>query len=456
MKGFRETEKRIRSESLLSETSFGERSFKKEFRAPLAYRFTPKTLDQFFGQEHLLAPGKILRRAIEADQLGSVIFFGPSGTGKSALARAISRITKSHFIELNAVTCGVAEIRKEIEAARLRIEANSQKTILLIDEIHHFTRSQQDALLPDVERGIFSLIGITTENPYFYVNSALRSRAQVFEFFPLNQEALKKILERAIADQEEGLGLFEIQMDEDAKTHLLTMCDGDARRLLQALEIGVTTSSLSQNGRIHFTMTVAEESIQKRALTYDKSGDEHYDTISAFIKSMRGSDPDAAIYWMAKMLEAGEDPRFIARRILICAAEDVGNADPRALLVANAAFQAVEVLGMPEGKIPLAQAALYVACAPKSNASYCAVQKAIQEVKKGKYRPVPNHLKDSTLDRPARGHGEGYKLPHDYPGHWTEQEYMPDPKIFYEPAEEGEEKKIKERLKKWGKESGES
>ncbi|OGR84813.1 MAG: AAA family ATPase [Elusimicrobia bacterium RIFCSPLOWO2_01_FULL_54_10] len=418
---------------------------------PLALRLTPRTLDHFFGQEHLLGPGKLLRRAVEADRLGSVIFFGPSGSGKSALARLIALKTKAHFSELNAVTAGVADLRKGIEGAKLRKAAQGKSTILLVDEIHHFNKSQQDALLPDVERGTITLIGLTTENPYFYVNTALRSRSQIFEFFPHNDESLNKIIDRAITDSEWGLGDFKINVNAEARKHLINMGNGDARRILNALEIGVNTTRPDENGMIQFTLAVAEESVQRRALSYDKHGDEHYDTISAFIKSMRGGDPDAALYWMAKMIESGEDPRFIARRILICASEDVGNADPRALVVATAAFQAVELVGMPEGRIPLAQAATYVASAPKSNAAYLGVDAAILEVKKGKKREVPNHLKDANMDKEERGHGKGYMYPHGYPGHWIPQEYMPDPKVFYEPSDEGEEKKIKERLAKWRK-----
>ena len=423
----------------------------KKENLPLALRLSPKTFEDFHGQEHLLAPGKLLRRAIESDRLGSVIFFGPPGTGKSALARFIARRTQSHFVEMNAVTAGVAELRKEIEAARLRLQAQGKRTIVLVDEIHHFNRSQQDALLPDVEKGTITLVGITSENPFFYVNAALRSRSQVFEFFPHERKSLEAILAHALKDEEEGLGKLKIELDPDAREHLLSMSSGDSRRLLNSLEVAVGSTPLGKEGRIHITLPIAEESVQKRAILYDKHGDEHYDTISAFIKSMRGGDPDAAVYWMAKMLEAGEDPRFVARRVLICASEDVGNADPRALMISNAAFQAVEVIGMPEARIILAQAAIYVACAPKSNAAYLAIDAALDEVKRNKTRPVPNHLKDANLDREARGHGKGYKYPHDFPGHWIEQEYLPDPKVFYEPSDEGEEKKTKERLAKWRK-----
>jgi putative ATPase len=426
-------------------------SAQKPEQVPLALRLSPKNFEDFHGQEHLLAPGKLLRRAIESDRLGSVIFFGPPGSGKSALARFIARRTESHFVELNAVTAGVADLRREIEAARLRLQGQGKRTIILVDEIHHFNRSQQDALLPDVEKGTITLIGITSENPFFYVNAALRSRSQVFEFFPHERKALEGILDRALKDEADGLGKLEIALDPDAREHLLSMAAGDSRRLLNALEVAVGSTPLGAGGKLRITLAIAEESVQKRAILYDKHGDEHYDTISAFIKSMRGSDPDATVYWMAKMLEAGEDPRFVARRVLICASEDVGNADPRALMISNAAFQAVEMIGMPEARIILAQAAIYVACAPKSNAAYNAINAALSDIKKNKTRPVPNHLKDGNLDREARGHGKGYKYPHDFPGHWTEQEYMPDPKVFYEPSDEGEEKKTKERLAKWRK-----
>lgn len=428
-----------------------EKPKKAQNSVPLALRLSPKDLSGFYGQEHLLSPGKLLRRAIEFDRLGSVIFFGPSGTGKSALARLIAARTQAHFVELNAVTVGVAELRKEIEAAKMRQENRGKKTILLVDEIHHFNRSQQDALLPDVERGTITLIGITSENPFFYVNPALRSRSQIFEFFPLSTKDLEKILDRALKNSETGLGSLPVQMTPEAQEHLVIMSNGDARRLLNALEIGAYTTPKDKDGKIHFTLKVAEESLQKKALQYDKKSDEHYDTISAFIKSMRGGDPDAALYWMAKMLEAGEDPRFVARRILICAAEDVGNADPQALVISAAAFQAVQLVGMPEGRIPLAQAATYVACAPKSNAAYLGIEQALAELRKGKSRSVPMHLRDANMDRESRGHGRGYKYPHDYPGHWVEQLYMPDPKTFYIPTDEGEEKTIKERLKQWKK-----
>lgn len=419
--------------------------------APLSLKLTPKSLDEFFGQEHILAQGKLLRRAIESDRLGSVIFFGPPGTGKSALARLIALRTKAQFVEMNAVTAGVADLRKEIEAARLRLRASGKKTIIMVDEIHHFNKSQQDALLPDVEKGSITLIGITTENPFFYVNPALRSRSQIFEFFTHSKETLNKILDRAIKDVESGFGSLKVELTDEAREHLINNCSGDARRLLNALEIGANSTPLNESGTVKFTLQVAEESLQKRAILYDKKGDAHYDTISAFIKSMRGGDPDAALYWMAKMIEAGEDPRFIARRILICASEDVGNADPRALIIATAAFHAVELVGMPEGRIPLAQAATYVASAPKSNAAYNGINAAMREVQTGEPRDVPNHLKDASFDGKALGHGKGYKYPHDYPGHWTPQEYMPNPKTFYEPTDEGEEKRIKDRLIKWKK-----
>jgi putative ATPase len=418
---------------------------------PLALRMTPRTLAEYVGQDDILGPGKLLRRAIEADRLGSVIFHGPPGSGKSALARIIALTTKAHFEETNAVVAGIADIRKIIEQAKYRRDSSGEKTILLVDEIHHFNRSQQDALLPDVEKGIISLIGITTENPYFYVNQAIISRSVVFEFRAQSEDGLRLVLRRALEDKERGLGAYKVVMTPDAERHLIEQSGGDARRMLNALEIGVLSSAPGTDGVIRYDMSVAEESVQKRNIRYDKSSDEHYDHISAFIKSMRGSDPDAALYWMAKMLEAGEDPRFVARRVIICAAEDVGNADPRALMLSAAALQAVEFVGMPEGKIPLAQAVTYVATAPKSNAAYMALHRAEEEVRNGEPRPVPNHLKDPSMDGKTRGHGKGYRYPHDFPGHFIEQVYWPDPKVLYEPSDQGYETKIAERLSAWRK-----
>ncbi|MCL1971587.1 MAG: replication-associated recombination protein A [Endomicrobia bacterium] len=413
---------------------------------PLAARMAPKSFDDFMGQDNIVGDGKLLRRSIEADNLGSVIFFGPPGTGKSALARIIASKTKAYFEEANAVTIGIADIRKIIDQAKARLEMTGKKTILMLDEIHHFNRSQQDALLPDVERGSITLIGITTENPFFYINAAILSRSIVFEFQQLSKEALSKIMESALNDKVNGLGNYKVEMSEEAGQHLILNANGDARRLLNALEIGVLSTKVNGKGIRIFDISVAQESMQKRAVLYDRSGDAHYDHISAFIKSMRGTDPDAAIYWMAKMLAAGEDPRFIARRIIICASEDVGMADPRALMLAAAALNAVEFVGMPEARIILAQAAVYVACAPKSNASYLAVEYALNEVKNGKVRNVPNHLKDANLDGEKLGHGQGYKYPHDYEGHYVEQEYWTDPVEFYKPTNEGFEVKIRERL----------
>lgn len=413
---------------------------------PLALRMAPKSLEDYMGQANIVGDGKLLRRAIEADSLGSVIFYGPSGSGKSALAGIIALKTKSYFEKANAVLIGIADIKRILEQAKNRLEMSGKKTILMLDEIHHFNRSQQDALLPDVEKGIITLIGITTENPFFYINSAILSRTTVFEFNEHTNDDLLKILDRSIVDQQNGFGKLNIQITSDAKNHLVKNSGGDARRLLNAVEIGVLSTMPDSKGIRLFDLKVAEESIQKRSISYDKRGDQHYDHISAFIKSMRGSDPDAAIYWMSKMLVAGEDPRFIARRIMICASEDVGNADPRALTLSVSAMQAVEFLGMPEARIILAQAAIYVATAPKSNASYLAVDKAINEVKNGKERTVPNHLKDSNLDGETFGHGKGYKYPHDFKDHYVDQEYMNDPVAFYVPTNQGYEVKICERL----------
>lgn len=413
---------------------------------PLAARMAPRSLDEFAGQNALLGPGKLLRRLVESKRFTSAIFFGPPGCGKTALARFIAGQSNAEVVELNAVTAGVADIRKAVEQAKYSATLG-RKTLLLVDEIHHFNKTQQDALLPSVERGDVLLIGMTTENPGFYVNAALRSRVTAFEFMPVPEAELEKILDNAINDNDRGVSSLRVIMTPEARAHLVRQAGGDARRLLNALEIAALTTAADGNGERRVTLAVAEESIQKRQIRYDKKSDDHYDHISAFIKSIRGTDPDAALYWMAKMLEAGEEPRFIARRILIAASEDVGNADFRALLVAEAAFRAVEVLGMPEARITLAQAVTFVASAPKSNAAYLAIDKASAEVREGPAREVPLPLRDANMDAKERGHGQGYKYPHDFPGHWTAQEYMPSPVRFYEPTDQGDEKRIAERLK---------
>ena len=418
---------------------------------PLAARLAPQSLDAFSGQESLLGPGKMLRRLVEAGRFSSAIFFGPPGCGKTALARFIARRAEARVVELNAVSAGVADLKKAIDQAKYDLASSGRRTLLLVDEIHHFNRSQQDVLLPASERGDVLLIGLTTENPSFYVNAALLSRVTSFEFSPLSEADLEAIMRRALKDPERGLGLRKLELSSEAAAHLKRMSAGDARKLLNALELAALSTAPDRKGVRRISLEVAEESIQRRSIRYDKKSDDHYDHISAFIKSMRGSDPDAALYWMAKMLMAGEDPRFIARRILICASEDVGNADFRAALVASAAFHAAEVLGMPEARIPLAQAAIYVATAPKSNASYMAVGAAMREVAEGPAREVPLHLRDANLDRETRGHGEGYKYPHDFPGHYTPQEYMPEPKRFYEPTDSGDEKRIREFLRSLGR-----
>ncbi|MEK7388144.1 MAG: replication-associated recombination protein A [Elusimicrobiota bacterium] len=414
---------------------------------PLAARMAPRSLDEFAGQSALLGPGKLLRRLIESGRFASAIFFGPPGCGKTALARFIAAHSSAEVVELNAVTAGVADIRKAVEQARYSASSLGRRTLLLVDEIHHFNKTQQDALLPSVERGEVLLIGMTTENPGFYVNAALRSRVTAFEFLPVPEDELSKILEAAVADSDRGVAAMNVVLAPQAKAHLVRQSGGDARRLLNALEIAALTTAPDADGRRYVSLDVAEDSIQKRQIRYDKKSDDHYDHISAFIKSLRGSDPDAALYWMAKMLEAGEDPRFIARRLLIAASEDVGNADFRALLIAEAAFRAVEVLGMPEARITLAQAATFVACAPKSNAAYEAIDKALGEVRSGPAREVPLHLRDATLDAQSRGHGRGYRYPHSFPGHWVMQEYMPHPVRFYEPTDQGDERRLAERLK---------
>lgn len=416
--------------------------------SPLASRMAPKTLEDYMGQANIVGDGKLLRRAIEADSIGSVIFYGPSGSGKTALASIIASQTSSYFEKANAVLIGISDIRVILDQAKNRLAMYGKKTILMLDEIHHFNRTQQDALLPDIENGIITLIGITTENPFFYINSAILSRTTVFEFQKLVDKDLLKILDSVISDKERGFGNLNIKFSDDAKQHLIKNANGDARRFLNAVEIGVLSTLPDPSGLRLFDLKVAEESIQKKSIVYDRKGDQHYDHISAFIKSMRGSDPDAAVYWMSKMLVAGEDPRFIARRIIICASEDVGNADPRALTLAVSAMQAIEFIGMPEARIILAQAAVYVAAAPKSNASYIAVNMAIDEVKNGKNREVPDHLKDASGDGEQFGHGKDYKYPHDFEDHYVEQKYFDDPVKFYVPTNQGYEVKISERLNK--------
>ena len=416
---------------------------------PLAMRMSPRTIDEWAGQSDLLGEGKLLRRAIEADRLSSAIFFGPPGCGKSALARLIAKKTRATVEELNAVTAGVADVRAVIDRAKNRRELTGEKTLLILDEIHRFNRSQQDALLPDVERGLITLIGLTTENPFFYVNSALLSRAQAFEFKPLPAAALDKILDNALHDPVRGLGRMPIALAPEARAHFIEQASGDARRLLNALELAALTTAPSSEGKIKISLKVAEECVQKRSLLHDKKGDQHYDIASAMIKSLRGGDPDAALYWIARLLAAGDDPRFIARRLIISASEDVGNADPRALLIAHAALSAVEFVGMPEGRIILAQAAVYIATAPKSNSSYLAMEKAIAEATNGPRREVPNHLKDANRDSESLGHGQGYLYPHDFPDHFVPQPYWPDPMTLYTPGTLGYEKLIHERLDLW-------
>jgi putative ATPase len=402
--------------------------FKEE---PLAFRMCPRDLSEYVGQEHILGPGKLLRRAIEADRLSSLILYGPPGTGKTALARVIAHRSKARLYWLNAATAGLQELRKVIAEAR-KLRRSGQRCILFLDEIHRFNKLQQDALLPDVEEGNLVLVAATVENPFFYVNSALLSRSQVFELKPLGEEHILELLRRALQDPHRGLGALRVQASEEALRHLARMAEGDARRALNALEVAVLTTPRGADGAVRIDLQAAEESIQKKVVLYDRQGDEHYDTISAFIKSMRGSDPDATVYWLAKMLYAGEDPRFIARRIVICASEDVGNADPMALVVATSALRAVEFVGMPEARIPLAQAALYVALAPKSNACYMAIEEALRDVAQEPTQAVPQHLRDANYPGAKQlGRGQGYKYPHSYPNGQLKQEYMPRKKRYW-------------------------
>ena len=420
--------------------------------APLALRMRPRTAEEFVGQEHFFGPGKLLRRMMEADRLMSVIFYGPAGTGKTALAHLIARGTQAHWHEVNAAASNVKEIRELIAAAQRRLAARKMRTVLFIDELHRFNRAQQDVLLTDVEKGTVILIAATTMNPFFAINSPLLSRSQIFEFKPLSVDQIKALLRRAAADEERGLGHMTIDLHEDALDHLAVISDGDARRALNALEVGALSAAPNSDGRIVFDEALAEESIQRKAITYDRDEDEHYDTASAFIKSMRGCDPDAAVYWLAKMLEGGEDPRFIARRIVILASEDVGNAQPLGLVLATAAMQACEFVGLPEARIILAHAVTYLACCPKSNASYMALEKALKDVREGRTLPVPDYLRDASYKGAKRlGRGQGYKYSHGYKGHYVEQDYVPTDRIYYEPTELGAEKQIKERLEQWRK-----
>jgi len=416
---------------------------------PLAARMRPRGLNEFVGQSHILGPGQLLRRAIEADRIQSLIFYGPPGTGKTSLAQIIARQTRSKFERLSGVESNVADMRRVLSLAANRLENKQQSTILFIDEIHRFNKAQQDVLLPDVEGGVVRLIGATTHNPFFFVNSPLVSRSQIFELRPLGEEELYALLQRALADPERGLGYLKVRADEAALRHLAKLSDGDARKALNALEIATLTTAPDADGAIHLDLTVAEQSIQKKAVVYDDE-DAHYDTISAFIKSMRGSDPDATLYWLAKMIHAGEDPRFIARRIVIHAAEDVGLADPMALVLANAAFQAAEFIGWPEARIPLAEAAIYIATAMKSNSTVLAIDAALKDVESGRTLAVPEHLRDASYREAKRlGHGQGYQYAHDHPEHFVAQDYLGADKRYYEPTEQGVEKKIKERVEKW-------
>jgi putative ATPase len=416
--------------------------------APLAARMRPRTLDQFAGQEHIVGPGRLLRRAIQADQLSSLIFYGPPGTGKTTLARIIANTTQAHFIAINAVLAGVKDIREAIGVAQERRGMYGQRTILFVDEVHRFNKAQQDALLPHVENGTIILIGATTENPYFEVIKSLVSRSRIFELRRLGEDALRLIAQSALTDAERGYGQLNVHIDDDALEHLVNVANGDARGVLNALELAVETTPPDEEGVIHVDLAVAEESIQRRAVLYDKDGDAHFDTISAFIKSLRGSDPDAALYWMARMLYAGEDPRFILRRMLIFAGEDVGLADPNAVRVVTACAQAFDYVGLPEGRFHLAEACIYLATAPKSNSAF-ALFDAISAVEREREEEVPSHLKDASRDAEDLGHGQGYLYPHAYRDHWVAQQYLPESlqgRVFYQPTEQGYEGEIQEQV----------
>jgi len=422
---------------------------------PLAARMRPRTLEEFVGQGKIVGPGTYLREAVESDALSSVIFYGPAGTGKSTLAHIIAGQTKGRFEGYSAVTSGVADIRRVTQQAAERMKAQGQKTILFVDEIHRFNKAQQDAFLPFVEDGTIILVGSTTENPYFEINAPLVSRSRIFVFEPLTGEQVGVIVDRALADEERGLGKLGVELTPEAREHIINLANGDARAALNALEAASQQARPDERGKRVVSLEMVEDAAQRRALTYDKGGDTHYDVISAYIKSLRGGDPDAALYWLARMISAGEDPRFIARRLVIQAAEDVGNADPMALVLATAAAHAVEYVGLPEAQIPLAQATAYVACAPKSNASYLGIARAMEDVRSRKVPLVPKHLRDGNYPGAAElGHGEGYQYPHDHPGHFVPQEYLPKgtkSRRYYEPTEQGYEKRIRARMEEWEK-----
>ncbi|AEF93788.1 AAA ATPase central domain protein [Desulfotomaculum nigrificans CO-1-SRB] len=417
--------------------------------APLAERMRPRNLDEYIGQQHIVGPGKLLRRAIEADKLGSIILYGPPGTGKTTLATIISQMTSADFVKINAVSSGVAEIRAEIKKARDNLNYYGKKTIFFIDEIHSLKRgNQQDCLLEAVEKGEVTLIGATTENPYFELNGALLSRSRIFQLTELTADDLKQLVVRALQDEERGLGMYKVKLEQAALEHLIDMAGGDARNVLNALELAVLSTAPGPDGYRHITEAVIEDSTQQRVVRYDKSGDNHYDVISAFIKSIRGSDPDAALHYYARMTAAGEDQRFIVRRLIVHASEDIGMADPQAMLMAHAAWNALETVGMPEARIPIAQCIIYLATAPKSNSVICAIDQALADIKNKPIGRVPPHLRD-THYRGAKELGHtGYKYPHNYPGHYVEQQYMPDNlqgTVYYQPSDQGKEKLIKKQ-----------
>lgn len=414
-------------------------------KAPLAQRMRPQNIDEIIGQEHILAPGKLLRRSIDTDRLSSLIFYGPPGCGKTTIANVIAKVTNKFFQSLNAVTDGVPELRKVVKKAEEDLTLYNQQTILFIDEIHRFNKSQQDALLPWVEKGVVILIGATTQNPFFSLNPALLSRSLIFKLEALEEKDVVGLLKRALLDKERGLGNYRTEATEEALEHLANCAQGDVRIALNGLELAVISSSPDENGIRHIDLQTAEESIQRPAVVYDNTGDEHYDIISAFIKSMRGSDADAAVYYLARMLDAGEDPLFIARRMVILAAEDVGLADPQALVIAQSAANALQFVGLPEGRIILSEAVIYLACAPKSNSAYMAIDTALADLRSGKAAPVPKHLRDNHYKGAAKfGYGKGYKYPHDYSGGWVEQEYLPEKlkgTVYYQPSARDQSKK---------------